>query len=175
LPREEKIRTVAEFKERVLSHAVSVATGFQGLTAGEATDLRKRLRQAQVQFTVFKNTLVRLALNELGLSDATRFLEGPTAWAFSRDPYVVAKVLREYSKEVDKVAMRGGVLDGRVINAAQLEALATLPPRDVLLSQVVGCLALPIRNLLGVLSAPCRNLVHVLDQIRKQTEEKAAA
>jgi large subunit ribosomal protein L10 len=84
-------------------------------------------------------------------------------------------VLKTFSKEVQFIAMRGGVLTGAVVNAQQLEALASLPPREVLLAQVVGTIAAPLRNTVGVLSALPRNLVNVLDQIRKQKEETPAA
>ena len=100
---------------------------------------------------------------------------GPTAWAFASDPVTPAKILKEFSKDVDAIKMQGGILDGKPIDAETLVTLAQLPSRDQLLAQLVGTVAAPMRNLVGVLSAVPRNFVNVLDQIRKQKEEAEAA
>lgn len=175
MPNPAKFEAVDAIKESVANCHIAIATSFIGINAEQATELRKRLREQGVQLKVFKNTLTKRALEGLELSDATEFLEGPTAWAFSEDPVAPAKVLKEYSKEVPHVEMRGGILEGRLVDKGQLDALASLPPRDALLAQVVGTIAMPLRNFVSVVSAPTRNLVTVLDQIRKQKEEQAAA
>jgi len=175
LPTEQKIKAVAEIKERVSGSSISIIAQFVGMNVEQATQLRKQLREAGAQLKVYKNNLAKIALDDLGLSSAAAFMEGPTAWAFCDDPVAPAKVLKTFSKEVQFIAMRGGVLTGAVVNAQQLEALASLPPREVLLAQVVGTIAAPLRNTVGVLSALPRNLVNVLDQIRKQKEETPAA
>lgn len=171
----EKIADVAELKERLEKSHVAILTKYVGIKAGQVTELRRRLREAGVEFKVFKNTLASRALDELGLSGASKFMEGPTAWAFCADPVAPAKALRDFNKEVPVVEMSGGILEGKVVTKAQLDALATLPPREVLLGQVVGTIAAPIRNLVSVIAANQRNLVNVLDQIRKQKEEGSAA
>ena len=172
---QEKIEAIQEFKERMQESEIAIATSFIGITAEGATELRKKLREEGVQFKVFKNTLVKRALDELGLSDATAYLDGPTAWAFSKDPVAPAKVLKEFGKEVKEVTMRGGILGGKIVDSTQLEALASLPPREALLGQVVGTIAMPLRNFVSVLNAPVRNFVNVLDQVKKQKEEQASA
>lgn len=174
MPTKEKIDAIAEFKARLEESQVAIATKYIGITALQSTELRRRLRKEGIQFKVYKNTLVRRALDELRISDASKWLDGPIGWAFSKDPVAPAKLLKEFNKEVPKVEMNGGILEGRSINRAQLDALASLPPREALLGQVVGTIAMPLRNLVGVLSAPTRNFVNVVDQIRKQREEAAA-
>ncbi len=174
MPTKEKIEAVAELKERLTTCQIAIAAKYVGMNVFQATNLRTKLRENGVEFKVYKNTLARRALNELGMGAAADFMEGPTAWAFSKDPVAPAKVLKEFGKEVPFVMMQGGVLSGQPVTAAQLEALAGLPSRDQLLAQVVGTMVMPLRNAVGVLSALPRNLVNALDQIRKQKEEQAA-
>ncbi|MBI4559569.1 MAG: 50S ribosomal protein L10 [Candidatus Hydrogenedentes bacterium] len=171
----EKTAEIAELKERIEGSSVVILTKYVGTNSEQVTDLRKRLRDQAVRLKVYKNTLAQLALNELNLGDAGKFIEGPTAWAFSKDPVSAAKILKDYAKDVPQVEMRGGILEGRVVTKQQLEALAGLPAREVLIAQVVGTMAAPLRNFVGVLAAVPRNLVNVLEQIRKQKESAAAA
>ena len=175
MPRPDKIETVAEFKGRIQNNMVAIATGYVGINVEQATELRSKLRGEAVTLKVYKNTLVRRALDELELSDAAEFLDGPTAWAFSNNPVAPAKVLKEYAKGVRFVSMNGGIFEGKVVTKEQLESLADLPPREMLLAQVVWAVAGPLRMFVGTLNALPRNLVNVLDQVRKQKEEAAAA
>lgn len=175
LPKPEKIEAVDEFRTRLQGCSVAVATQYQGVRVEQVTELRRRLREANIQFKVYKNTLAKRVLDEMNLGDAAEFMVGPTAWAFSKDPVAPSKIIKEFAKDVKTVSFSGGVLEGRVISQAQMEALASLPPREVLLAQVVGTIAAPLRNAVGVLNALPRNLVNVLDQIRKQKEEGTAA
>ncbi len=175
MPTPEKEQIVAEITEKIRSNEVAIITQYVGINVAQATELRRQLRGVDAQFKVYKNTLARLALRELNLETAANFMEGPTSWAFCKDPVAPAKVLKNFAKEVPFVAMRGGILSGQVVSMGQLNALADLPPREQLIGQVVGTIAMPLRNALGVLHALPRNLVNVLDQIRKQKEEAAAA
>ncbi len=175
LPTQEKEQAIQEFKDRLQQSKVAIATRFIGINALQSTVLRKKLRDENVLLKVYKNTLVKRALDELGLSGAVKYLEGPTAWAFCADPVAPAKVLKEYNKEVEKVSMAGGVLEGVVISKEQLDALASLPSREALLGQLVGVISMPLRNFVSVINAPNRDFVNVLDQIRKKKEETQAA
>ncbi len=175
MPKQYKIDAVAEFKQRLQSHTLTVATQYQGISVEQVTHLRSKLCEANVEFKVYKNTLVKRVLDELNLSGALAFVEGPTAWAFSNDPVAPSKIMKEIAKEVKSLSMNGGILEGRVVSKAQVASLAALPPRQVLLAQVVGTIAMTLRNAVGVLNALPRNLVNALDQIRKQKEEAAAA
>jgi large subunit ribosomal protein L10 len=175
LARPEKEQAVAELKENLQKHELAIATKYVGVTVAQVTNLRRKLREQNVTYKVYKNTLAKRALDDMGLNDAAVFMEGPTAWAFSDDPVAAPKILKDFVKEAAFITMSGGILEGKIVSAAQLDALAALPPRDVLLGQVVGTIAMPLRNLVGALSALPRNLVNVLDQVRKQKEEGQAA
>lgn len=175
MPTAEKEATIAELRERLANSEIAVLTQYIGITVAQDTELRRTLREAGVQYKVYKNTLGRRALAEIGLEDAANHMDGPTAWAFSNDPVAPAKILKEFGATCDKVKMVGGVLErSTIIDAKQLEALASLPSREVLLSQLVGVIAAPMRNLVGALSGVPRNLVNVIDQIQKQKEGAAA-
>jgi len=171
----EKEQAVAELKERIEASNIAILSTFSGIDAEEATTLRKQLRESNVTFKVYKNTLAKRALDDLKLSGAVPYMEGPTAWAFCDDPVTPAKILKDFGKDVEFVQMSGGILDGKVVGSDQLNVLASLPSRDALLAQVVGTIAAPLRNLVGTLHAVPRNMVNVLDQIRKQKEEGEAA
>jgi large subunit ribosomal protein L10 len=175
LPKPKKIEAVEEFRARLQSHALTVAAQYQGITVEQVTELRRKLHTQHVAFKVYKNTLVKRVLDELGLGAAAAFVEGPTAWAFSNDLVTPARVFKEFAREVKALVMNGGIFEGRVISKQQVEALASLPPREALMGYVVGTIAMPLRGLVGALSGVPRGLVNVLDQIRKQREEAAAA
>jgi large subunit ribosomal protein L10 len=175
LPKPSKIEAVAELKARIEASSLVLMTKYVGIKAGQVSELRKRLRDQQVELKVYKNTLAARVLDELGLSAATKFMDGPTAWAFSKDPVAPSKVFRDFAKEAPVVSVSGGILDGQVMSKAQAEALAEMPSREVLLGQVVGTIQAPLSSFVNVLSALPRNLVNALDQIRKQKEESGAA
>lgn len=175
MPTPEKIATVEEFKERLASSEIAIATKYVGINVAKVTDLRNKLRAAGIEFKVYKNTLARRALREAGVEDAADFMEGPTAWAFCKDPLAPAKILKQSSGEIKFLSMAGGVLNGKAITKDQLIALASLPGREQLIAQVVCTIAAPLSQFVGVLNAVPRSMVNVLDQIRKQKEEAGAA
>lgn len=168
--RPEKSAAVAELKERIQGSEIAIITSYQGINVESVLALRKQMREAGIEYKVYKNTLATIALRELGLEQAASYINGPTAWAFSTDPVAPAKILKDIAATSKFVAMNGGVLSGKVVNGAQLTALANLPSRHALLGQVVGTIAMPLQNLVGTLNALPRNLVNVLDQIKKQKE-----
>jgi len=121
LPKPEKITAVSEIRKRLQENDIAILTKYVGINVAQVTELRTKLRAAGVEFKVYKNTLGRLALRELGLEAAADFMEGPTAWAFSKDPVAPAKILKEFSGNLKFVSMVGGVLEGKVVTKAQLE------------------------------------------------------
>lgn len=175
MPTPEKIQMVQEIKERLQSNVIAVMTQFKGITVAQDTELRKRLREAGIQYKVYKNTLARIALREIGAEKAADFMDGPTAWAFSKDPVAPAKILKEFSKEVPVIQIVGGVMGGRPLTKEQVISLASLPPKEVLQAQVIGTIAGPLRKLVTVLSAVPRNLVTVLNEIKKKKEGQQSA
>lgn len=172
--RPEKEAVVEELKSNIESSSVAIMSKYQGITVAEVTELRAKLREENVKFRVYKNNLAKRALDELELSEASEFMSGPTVWAFCEDPVTPARILKQFSKGVGVLQMQGGVLDGKPVDAAMLNNLADLPSRDQLLAQVVGTIAMPLRNLVGVLNAVPRSMVNVVDAIRKKQEEAAA-
>jgi large subunit ribosomal protein L10 len=173
--RTEKEASVAELTGRIEANSIAILTQYQGLNVAQATELRRKLRENGVTFKVYKNTLAKIALTNLGLEQAAEFMEGPTAWAFCEDPVAPAKVLKEFGKGVEFVCMTGGILDGEVMSREKLQHLADLPSQEELIAQVVGTVAQPLRSLVGAVSALPRNLASVIDQIRKQKEEAGEA
>ncbi|HHY92587.1 MAG TPA: 50S ribosomal protein L10 [Firmicutes bacterium] len=171
MARPEKEATVAELKEK-LSRAQSVIlTNYRGLTVAEMTELRKKLREAGLEYKVAKNTLTSIAARDFVGEELDRLLPGPTGLAFSyTDPVAPAKILGEFAKAHKALEIKGGILQNKVIDADGVKALADLPPREVLIAQLLGVLQGPIRGLVTVLSGPQRNLVYALEAIRKQKE-----
>lgn len=131
-----------------LQNSVStVVADYRGLNVSQVTELRKQLREAGVDFQVLKNSLVRRATAASDLTELDAVLTGPTAVAFSEtDAVVAAKILNDFAKKNDALKLKGGVVEGKVIDADQLKALAELPSRDGLLSMLLSVLQAPVRN-----------------------------
>lgn len=174
MARPEKMATVAEIKDR-LQRAVSVVlTDFRGLNVSEATELRKRLREAGIEYKVVKNTLTTLAAREVKIEGLDQFLTGPTAMAFSyNDPISAAKILAAFARDHKKLQLKAGILEGKAIGQAEVRALANLPSREQLLAAVCGALQSPMRSLVTVLSGSMRNFVYGLEALRKQRAGEA--
>ncbi len=168
MPTVEKEKEVALLGERLASAKSVILSEYAGMDVATVTALRRKCREQHVEFRVTKNTLLRRALNDRGQSGLDAHLKGPLAVAFAPDEVTAAKVLADFAKEFQLPKMTAGLVDGKVLSAAQLGALARLPGKTELLTQLVFALNGPARNLVGVLSAPARNLVMVLGQIEKQ-------
>lgn len=168
---EAKQKTVAEISEKLKSSKSVVVVSYSGITVAEVTDLRNKFRQAGVEYVVYKNNLVRRALDDAGIRDLDNLLEGPNAFAFGmKDPVSPAKVLSDFigqSKDA-KIKVKAGLVEGKYIDPAGINALAKLPSREVLIAKMMGSLNAPATNLVGVLSAMLRSLVYSLEAVRKQ-------
>lgn len=173
--RRRKEETVARVAERLRSAAATVVVDYRGLTVAQDAELRRRLRAAGVEYTVVKNTLTARATAEVGLAALDDVLRGPTAIAFSKgDPVAPARELTAFAKEFQKVQVKGGVLEGRVIGADEVQALAALPSRQELLSQVARALASPMVATATVLGAPLRAFATVAERLSQSRAEGAA-
>lgn len=173
--RPEKEATVAELKEKLSGAQAVVFTDYRGLTVKKATELRRRLRQAGVEYRVVKNTLTSRAAQEAGLHDLDQYLTGPTAVAFgTADPVAPAKVLMAFAKDNKELTVKGGVLQGRTIGFDEVKALAELPSREVLLSQVLAGMQAPLAGMARVLSGTLSGFVYALDAYRRQREAQEA-
>jgi large subunit ribosomal protein L10 len=176
--RSEKERVVEQLAERLRTTETLMVADYRGLTMPEIDELRSRLLEAGARFTVVKNTLTKLAAEQAGTTDVLQLIEGPTAIAFLEaegDPVAVAKVLNETARAHDVLVIRGGVLEGAIVGAAEIKRLATLPPAEMLRAQLVGALSAPMATVVGVFSAPMRDFVGVLQARIDQLEAEGEA
>ncbi len=165
-PRPDKAAKVEWLAGRLKTSTVTVLADYTGLNVEAMTQLRNACRDSDVELRVLKNTLGRLAAEQAGLAELTAIQAGPTAYAFSDDAVAPAKTLREFAKNFPQLHVKGGVLEGRVISVDEVNSLATLPSREVLLAKMVGAFQSPIASLVNVLNGNVRGLVQVLAAIR---------
>ncbi len=174
MARPEKEAAVQEIKEKLERSAAAILTDYRGLNVAEISELRRRMQDAGVEFRVVKNTLTRFAARELGLTEVEPYLEGPTAIAFGYDdPVAPAQVAAGFSREYRKLEFKGGILGNRVLAADSVKNLAELPPREVVLAQLLGGLQAPVVGLVQVLNGVPRNLAYALNAIKEQKEAAA--
>jgi large subunit ribosomal protein L10 len=159
--KEKKARIIDGIAEDLSRSTVVVSTGYQGMTAKDMAELRQILSGAGIGFRVVKNTLARFAAEKADRRQLMSLIEGPVALAFGYDDMVrPAKVLSQYVKSTGAVLQIKGALVGeQVVSASGVQDLASLPPRDVLLSRLVGQLQAPIRSLQNVLNSPFQGLL----------------
>lgn len=168
-PRPEKVAVVDEVRARLDGAAASVVTEYRGLTVADLAALRRALGAAGGDYKVFKNTLVRRAVAGSAHAPLEELLVGPTGIAFVHgDVSAVAKALRDFSRANAHLVVKGGLLDGSVLSAAQLGALADLPSRDVLLARLAGGFQAPLVQLAGLIQALPRNLAYGLKALLDQ-------
>ncbi|ACL74697.1 50S ribosomal protein L10 [Ruminiclostridium cellulolyticum] len=165
---EQKKQVVSDLTEKIKSAQSIVLADYRGLTVEQDTELRTALRKAGVEYKVVKNKLTSLAMKESGL-ELDEFLTGPTAMAISSaDAVAPAKVLSEFSKKFDKLELKVGVVEGKVIDLDGIKALAELPSREVLIAKVLGGFNAPISGFVNVLNGNMRGLVVALNAISEQ-------
>jgi large subunit ribosomal protein L10 len=168
---EEKKKVVQEIKQKLENSMLVVCTDFRGLNAAQVTELRQKLRVPGVEYQVLKNTMFRFALQEAGYKDIAEQVTGPNAVIFSQnDPVGPAKIIFDFAKTNKDLEVKIGILEGQLLSPEGIKSLAQLPPRDVLLGQVVGTMQAPITAFVRVLNANLTGLVRALDGIREQKE-----
>ena len=182
MKKEDKERVVAELTERLRTTETLLVADYRGLTMPQIDDLRSKLIEHGARFSVVKNTLTRRAAEAAGSDALLAMLEGPTAIAFLEsdgDPVAVAKALVDAARDTRVLEVRGGLLEGRPIEADEIESLAKLPPFDVLRSQVLGAITSPLTAIVGLFTAPVQDLYGLLDarieQLREQGDTSEAA
>jgi large subunit ribosomal protein L10 len=164
--KEDKEKVVDRLTERLKAADTLLVADYRGLTMPQIDALRSRLLESGAQFHVVKNTLTRRAAEAAGADALLTLLEGPSAIAFlaaDGDMVAAAKALADAARESRVLAIRGGVMQGRTMSAAEVESLATLPPVDVLRGQVLGAIIAPLSALIGLVSAPLQNLHGLID------------
>lgn len=166
--------SVAQLRELLADASTFFLVDYQGLSAGDLHALRAKVRAAGGRLLVAKNTLVNVVLKEHGVEGFDTALQGPTAIVLvGEDPVAPAKALTDFAKDhpKDLPTSKGGRLQGSVVGPETLAKIAKLPPREQLLSELIGVLQAPLTQLVGVLSAPQRDLVTVIDNfVSKQKE-----
>ncbi|HAD83058.1 MAG: 50S ribosomal protein L10 [Candidatus Edwardsbacteria bacterium RIFOXYD12_FULL_50_11] len=171
--KQEKEKIVQELTEKMKTAKAIYLTDFTGLDVVRATELRKKLRDASVEYQVVKNTLAQLAAKNAGMEMLLDYLTGPTGLAFGvKDPIIPAKILVEFAKDDDKPSVKMGVVEGKVVDVKQVKQLALLPSREVLISQILSAMQSPITGLVGALGGIIQKFVGTVDAIAKQKEAK---
>lgn len=165
----QKREVIDNISERMKAAKAMVFADYRGLTVEQDTELRSALRKAGVDYKVVKNTLTRFAAKENGLEELDTYLNGPTAMASSdSDPVAPAKILSEYAKKYDKLELKVGVVEGKIIDVNGIKSLAELPSKEVLIAKVLGGFNAPISGLVNVLNGNIRGLVVALNAIAEQ-------
>jgi large subunit ribosomal protein L10 len=175
MQKSDKERVVAELTERLRTSETLIVADYRGLTNAEIDDLRSKLIEHGARFAVVKNTLTRRAAEAAGADAVLALLEGPSAIAFVEsdgDPVAVAKALSAAATSTKILAIRGGVLEGKSLTAAEVESLAKLPPADVIRAQLVGAIISPLTTVVALLVAPVRDLVGLIDARIEQLQEQ---
>jgi len=160
--------TVAELATRFRAMPNAVLVDFTGLKAGQADALRAKLREQGADMVVVKNTLAAQALGELNMARAAKLLVGPVAFVYGSDPAALTKFLRDWSKKERVLKWRGAIVDGEVVGSGGVEALASLPPVQVLRAQVLGAMAAPLSGFVGALQGILRNFAGVVRAIAEK-------
>jgi large subunit ribosomal protein L10 len=141
-----KVTVVNEVKEKLESSSSAVVVEYRGLSVKEVTELRRLLMKEGIDFKVYKNSMVERAANELGYSDLAESLKGPNAFAFSKDAVAPARVLAKFAKKNELLVLKGGVVEGKVVDVATIKTLASLPGREGMISMILGMLQSPVRK-----------------------------
>lgn len=161
---EKKKQVVEEITDHFRESQTTVFVDYRGLDVAEVTELRKNLRDAGVEYKVYKNTMTRRAIADVELEELNDVLVGPTAVAFGKDDVIApAKIIYDFSKDHEALEIKGGVIEGEIATIEQIQELAKLPSHEGLLSM-----------LLSVLQAPIRNLAYATKAIAEQKEEQEA-
>lgn len=168
-PRPEKVAVVDEVRERLDASNAAILTEYRGLTVKEIASLRRSLSEAGASYGIYKNTLVRFAARDLGLTELDELLTGPTAIAFiDGDAAAVAKALRDFARTNPNLVIKGGLLGSSILSAKDTAALAELPSREVLLARIAGAFAAPMQQFAGLLQALPRNMAYGLKALIDQ-------
>ena len=169
MPTQVKAETVEKLKQRLGTAKTAVLTEYRGLTVRQLSDLRRQLRAASAEYKVVKNRLARLAVKDSPLGELGPHLKGPTGLVLTqRDPVGVAKALATFARTTPALAIKVGMVEGRVLGPEQLRALADLPSREALRAQIVGAIQGPLGQLVTLLTAPQGELCRVLEARSKQ-------
>ena len=169
MKRTEKEQLVSELNDKIKGAKAFYYTDFTGLNVKHMTELRRRFRRAGVEYVVIKNSLALRSVKEVGLTGQA--LKGPTGIVIGKDPVAAAKVLADFAKENEqRPTVKGGMLDGKPLNVAQVKQLAQMPSREQMLSEILGGLNSPLAAMAGALTGMLSMTVGVFEALRQQKE-----
>lgn len=169
-----KSKKVDEIKEKIDKAESVVLVDYRGLNVAELTELREKYREVNVEYKVYKNTMMRFAFKDSGFEEFNEYLKGPNAIAFGYDdPINAAKITSEFAKKNKNLEIKAGIVDGKIIDIDGVMDLASLPPKEVLIAKVLGGFNAPIQGFANVLNGTLKGLVVALNAIaeQKQTQE----
>src|SRR3982750_2630936 len=167
MKRADKEQLVADLKTKIESATALYYTDFTGLNVKRMTDLRRRLRKANVEYVVIKNTLALRAVNESGLVGER--LKGPTGLVVAKDAVVAAKVITDFAKENEqRPAVKGGMFEGKAIDKAQVTKLASMPSREQMLSELGASMQAPMTMMVTAMNSLLQNFAGAVDALRVQ-------
>jgi large subunit ribosomal protein L10 len=170
--KQEKAAHIADIHERLRGSSLAVMTEYRGLTVAQMDRLRRELKAVGGRYQVTKNTLTRRALKDTAFEKLEELLQGPTGIVTTaKDPVAVAKVLVKFAEQNDKLKITGGVLDGTVMPAANVNALAKLPSREVLLAQLLGLINAPASQLLRTIQEPAAQIARLVGALERSKQE----
>ena len=174
--KEQKTAVVDSLSGAFKKATIALVSEYRGMTVAETTEVRRKLRAVRGELRVAKNTLIRRAIKDTGYSSLEDKLGGPVGLIIStEDPVEIAKTVVGFKDLGEKFKLRGGVVDGSPVTAAEIQALATLPPREVILGQLLGLLQAPATQIVRLLNEPGSQLARLIDAIGKKNGEGAAA
>lgn len=169
MPTEAKRATVAQLKDAISGSNAAIVADYRGLSVADLQAIRRSLRSSGISYRIVKNRLARIAANEAGRGELSELLDGPTGLALGgADEVTLARAFLDAVRPYRTVAVRGGLIGERRIDADGVTRLATLPPREVMLAQLAGGIASPLSGLASVIAAPLRNLGYALAQLAAQ-------
>lgn len=161
--REDKEAKIQEIKERFSKAQAVIFADYKGLTVSEDTELRRKFREAGVEYKVLKNTLTLRAAKEAGIEGLDDYLKGSTSFAFGYDdPTAPARIINDFAKDHKKIELKGGLVQGKVYDLSKVKELASVPPREVL-----------IAKLLGSIKSPMSKFAYVVNAIKEKKEQEA--
>lgn len=169
MPNTQNVETLAAIKEDLDGVTAVWVVDYRGLTVKEIQELRRNIREAEASMKVYKNKLVRIAFKELDLPEMDDVLAGPSAFVFAKaDPVASAKALRDFAKSNDNLEIKGGIMDGAFVDAAQVEAIAALPSREELIAKLLGTISNPLVKTVRVLNGPMEAFARCVSAIADQ-------
>ena len=174
--KEQKTAVVDKLSGAFKKATIALVSEYRGMTVAETTEVRRKLRAVRGELKVAKNTLIRRAIKDTGYTSLEDKLGGPVGLIIStEDPVEIAKTVVGFKDLGEKFKLRGGVVDGQAVTVAEIQALATLPPKEVIVAQLLGLIQAPATHLVRLLNEPGSQLVRLIDAIGKKNGAGAAA